>query len=427
MTRRAAVAIGIVIAGALGIVGPAPAAGLRPGVWLSPAEVRRLPERGPAWQQVKAVADQPLGRADIANQDSEHDTRTLAVALVYARTGQRRYYVKAAQAIMDAVGTERGGRTLALGRGLVSYVVAADLIGLRNDPARAGPFRSWLERVRRERLGPDGRPTLIATHELAANNWGAHAGASRVAADVYLGDARDLARAAAVFKGWLGDRSVYSGFKFGDDLSWQANASAPVAVVPPGARRDGQSIDGALPDDMRRGCELRFPPCETLYPWEALQGAVVQAEILSRQGYDAWNWQHRGLLRAARFLFALDRRYPRSGWWAPRGNAWIPWLLNRHYGTRFPAHAPARTGKGMGYTDWTAGARPCRTRCSDPSGPRRPVSQVAPARTNRSGEKRDGQAGPALAVLAVVLVTMLGAALLMRRGSVNRPASDRRG
>jgi hypothetical protein len=427
MMGRAAVAIAIVIAGALAVVAaPAPAADLRPGVWLSPAEVRRLPERGPAWQQVKAVADQPLGRADISNQDNEHDTRTLAVALVYARTGQPRYYLKAAQAIMDAVGTERGGRTLALGRALVSYVVAADLIGLRDDPARAAPFRSWLEGVRRERLAPQARPTLIATHELAPNNWGAHAGASRIAADVYLGDTRDLARAAAVFKGWLGDRSVYSGFKFGDDLSWQANAKALVAVDPPGARRGGHAIDGALPDDMRRGCRLRFPPCATLYPWEALQGAVVQAEMLSRQGYDAWNWQHRALLRAANFLFGLDRAYPQAHWWAPRGNAWIPWLLNRRYGTRFPAHAPARTGKGMGYTDWTAGTVPCGRPCSAPNGPRRTVAHVAPARPNRGGDKRDTVTGAALAVLAVVLLAMVGAALLLRRGSVNRPASGRR-
>jgi hypothetical protein len=426
MMGRAAVAIAIVIAGALAIAGPAPAADLRPGVWISRAEVRRLPERGPAWHQVKAVADQPLGPADIANQDTEHDVRTLAVALVYARTGQRRYYLKAARAIMDAVGTERGGRTLALGRGLVSYVVAADLIGLRDDPTRAAPFRSWLDDVRREQLAPQRHPTLIATHELAPSNWGAHAGASRIAADVYLGDAGDLARAAAVFKGWLGDRSVYSGFKFGDDLSWQANAKAPVAVDPPGARRAGHSIDGALPDDMRRGCRLRFPPCATLYPWEALQGAVVQAEILSRQGYDSWNWQHRGLLRAADFLFALDRRYPRSGWWAPRGNAWIPWLLNRRYGTHFPAHAPARAGKGMGYTDWTAGTNPCRGHCSAPGGPRRSTSHVAAAGANRGGEKGDAQAGTALAVLAVVLLAMLGAALLIRGRSVNRPASNRR-
>jgi hypothetical protein len=177
---------------------------------------------------------------------------------------------------------------------------------------------------------------------------------------------------------------------------------------------------------MRRGCRLRFPPCATLYPWEALQGAVVQAEILSRQGYDSWNWQHRGLLRAANFLFALDRRYPRSGWWAPRGNAWIPWLLNRRYGTHFPAHAPARAGKGMGYTDWTAGTNPCRGHCSAPGGPRRSTSHVAAAGANRGGEKGDAQAGTALAVLAVVLLAMLGAALLIRGRSVNRPASNRR-
>ena len=120
---------------------------------------------------------------------------------------------------MAAIGTEKGGRTLALGRNLVSYVIAADLIDLkRYDAGSDQQFRSWLAAVRKETL--DGK-TLISTHEVRPNNWGTHAGASRVAADRYLGDKADLARAAQVFKGWLGDRSAYAGFKYGE-LAWQA-------------------------------------------------------------------------------------------------------------------------------------------------------------------------------------------------------------
>ena len=64
--------------------------------------------------------------------------------------------------------------------------------------------------------------TLVSTHELRANSWGtAAAGAARIAGDEYLGDVSDLARAATVFQGWLGDRSKYAGFKFGA-LAWQA-------------------------------------------------------------------------------------------------------------------------------------------------------------------------------------------------------------
>jgi hypothetical protein len=58
----------------------------------------------------------------------------------------------------------------------------------------------------------DGR-TLISTHEQRPNNWGTHAGASRVAASAHIGDDADVARAAAVFKGFLGDRASYAGFK----------------------------------------------------------------------------------------------------------------------------------------------------------------------------------------------------------------------
>jgi hypothetical protein len=217
---------------------------------------------------------------------------------------------------------------------------------------------------------------LVATNELRPNNWGTHAGASRVAADVYLGDERDLARAAAVFKGWLGDRSVYDGFEFGSDRSWQADPAAPVGVNPAGAIRDGHDIGGALPDDMRRGCSLRFPPCHTRYPWEALQGALTEAEILSRQGYDTWNWGDQALRRAGEFLFGLQRQYG-SAWEPPEGGRWLPWLLNARYGTNFPATAPADPGKGMGYTDWTASG-PLACHQADCAAPRAPLRTVEP-------------------------------------------------
>ncbi len=71
---------------------------------------------------------------------------------------------------------------------------------------------------------------------------------------------------------------------------------------PSGATKEGESIDGALPSEMRRGGSFRFPPKRTEYPWGGLAGAVVQAEILSRQGYDAWSWSDRALRRATEFL-----------------------------------------------------------------------------------------------------------------------------
>lgn len=409
----------LAVAGACLVVASSAAAAppLEPGIWVTRAEIQRLPEQGAAWDQVRRLADEPTGQPDLSNQDSEADVHVLAAALVYARTGDRALRSKAAAGVMAAIGTERGGRTLALARGLVAYVVAADLIDLRAyDPTAARRFASWLAAVRNEELEPSSNPTLVATHELRPNNWGTHAGASRIAADIYLGDRRDLARAAAVFKGWLGDRATYHGFDYGEDLSWQANPDAPVGVDPPGAARDGESLDGALPDDMRRGCSMRFPPCPTLYPWEAMEGAVEQAELLSRQGYDAWNWGDQALRRAANFLFNLHSRYGESDWGAPAGHAWVPWLLNARYGTHFPVTSPAQPGKGMGFTDWTAAAA-CETGdCTQPRGTLRQVAPVtvrqAPAHSGSDGSSSP-PLGAAAAGVALILLVSLG---LLARG-----------
>ena len=121
---------------------------------------------------------------------------------------------------------------------------------------------------------------------------------------------RPRPRAARVFKGWLGDRVELRGLQFGDQ-SWQANPSFPVGVQPVGAVKKGLNIDGALADDMRRGCALQVPPCHTDYAWEGMQGAIVEAQILARRGFDAFGWQDRAMLRAARFLRPPRRRLRR--------------------------------------------------------------------------------------------------------------------
>ena len=329
---------------------PARPSGPVAGIWTTPAELASRPTSGAAWQGVKSAADGPAGLANIADQNSDDDVNTLAAALVYARTGVAAYRAKAAGAIAAAIGTEQGGRTLALGRNLASYVIAADLIDLGGyDGGLDARFRSWLSAVRTEDLGGD---TLTSTHETRPNNWGTMAGASREAADAYLGDAADLDRAARVFRGYVGDRTAYAGFSFGD-LTWQADPSRPVGIDPAGATNAGLAIDGALPDDMRRGCGLTIPPCHTDYAWEALQGVVVQAVILSRRGYDAFNWQDQAVLRAFEFLDRIDRQF--GGWWAAADDEWQPWIINRAYGAAFRATAPAGAGKIMAWADWVFG------------------------------------------------------------------------
>jgi hypothetical protein len=320
------------------------------GLWISAEELALLPMSGSAWDRMKTAADGDLGTPKIADFNANHDVNTLAVALVYARTGVVRYRQKAADAIMSAIGTEAGGQAVMLGRNLVCYVISADLIDLNSyDPVKDTQFRSWISSVRHTEFS-DG--SLISNHEERANNHGTMAGCSRVAVAVYLDDAAELARCAQVLKGWVGDRATYADFHYTNDLSWQADPTKPVAINPRSSVKEGHSIDGAMPEEMRRGCSFQFPPCVTGYPWEGLQGALVQAMIVYRQGYDVWNWEDQAFLRAVQFLDDIDQQY--GSWWATGDDTWVPWLINHVYNTNFPTD-PANVGKNMGWTDWMYG------------------------------------------------------------------------
>jgi hypothetical protein len=322
------------------------------GIWLTTAEVNSLPMSGAAWVYVQAAAAQAAGTPDLSDQDSATNVRVLAKALVYARTGEGRYReeVVAALRVITLENTEAQGRTLALGRELAAYVIAADLIRLPSlDPTLHEQFSRKLRELLTKPLVSSGTTdtgSLQQVHETRPNNWGTHAGASRAAVAVYLGDWAELGRTAQVFRGYLGDRTAYSGFAYHDDLSWQADPTQPVGVNPKGSSKAGQLIDGALPEEMRRGGSFTWPPVQTGYAWEALQGALVQAEILQRAGYPAYEWQDQALLRAVQFLYSLG--------WAPQADdEWLVWLVNHAYGTDFPTNPQARPGKNLGWTSWT--------------------------------------------------------------------------
>lgn len=318
------------------------------GIWISRAELAQLPTSGSAWETLKAAADAPTELPTLSDQDSKANTTVLAKALVFARTGEQQYRDQVVEAlkVITFNNTEDGGRTLALGRELAAYVIAADLIDLASyDPSLDGQFRQKLRELLTKVLDGD---TLQSIHERRPNNWGTHAGASRAAVAVYLGDKAELERTAIVFHGYLGDHAAYDNFNFGDDLSWQADDQHPVGINPVGAMKDGHSLDGALPEEMRRGGAFQWPPADTPYPWEGLQGAVVQAEILHRAGYPTWDWENKALLRAVQFLY-------NTGWAPVSDDEWTPCLVNFAYQTKFPVDPTAKPGKNMGWTCWTHG------------------------------------------------------------------------
>ena len=316
------------------------------GIWIGRVEIARLPTSGPAWTSLEERSRIPCGAPDLDNQESPTNVCVLAKALVFARRGGDADRASILSSFNSFIGAGKySGRALALGRQLAAFVIAADIVDLRSlDPSLDRAFRDRIAGLLRAPAN-DGPQNLIECHEKRPNNWGTHCGASRIAVALYLGDTSEVDRAAQVFHGWLGNRSIYSGFSFGD-LSWQCHPDAPVAINPTGCQRDGHVIDGVLPDDQRRSGGFTWPPPKQNYVYEALQGALVQAVLLKRAGYDTFGWENKALLRAIQWL-NTQANYPATG-----DDTWEPYIVNHFYGTNFAAPMPSRPGKNMGWTDW---------------------------------------------------------------------------
>ncbi len=311
------------------------------GIWSSAAELAALPMSGEPWQALKDDADTYWGIPNLSDQEDKANIYTMSKALVYARTGIESYRTEVIDACMQAIDSEDGGRALALARNLAAFVIAADLVGL--PPEEDAIFRDWLETVRFEDLSGG---TLLSAHEDQPDNPGTHAGASHAAVAVYLNDQAELDHIAQVFKGWLGDRGSYADFAYGD-LDWQSDPDRPIGINPIGAVIQGYNVDGVLPDEQRKAGGFTWPPPKRGSVYESLQGALLQAIVLHRAGYDVWNWEDRALLRAFTWLHDVAD-YPAAG-----DDLWQPFIINYYYGTDFPTPSISRPGKNIARTCWT--------------------------------------------------------------------------
>ena len=309
------------------------------------AELLSLPVSGRAWNNLlaRATGDWPV--ADLKDQDNKHGVHVLAAALVYARTGDAALRARAVEGIRAVMPTWQPiGRNgvLSIGRQLGAYVLAADLARL--DCADETAFRAFLGVMLTSQLGTHGRwQYLKATHEDANNNWGGFAGASRIAASLYLGDRADVSRAALVLRGFLGDRSAYANFKGQkDDIdqydkSWACDGSRSGFVPGNGScKRNGLDLSGGIPADVsREGVLLAWPPSKTgvSYQLGTLQGLIVQAELLQRNGHAGiWHASDTAIRRAAD-LVKRSQESGGPGWNESSVKKHVPWLLNFRYGT----------------------------------------------------------------------------------------------
>lgn len=309
------------------------------GLWIGAAELECLPTSGPAWDALVDRARSDWGDPDIGDQNSNHDVLTLAGALVATRLDDAELRGEVVESLERVTGSETD-EILALSRNLLSYVLAADLVGHR--PAE---FVGWLRQTQtRPGHSRAGIETLLESALRDPSNHGAHARASVLASARFLGDDDTVGRVAARYRDWLGRSSDDFEWR---ELDWQADADRPYGINPPDATLEGFDVDGVLPEEQRRSGGREFPAPREPYVWEGLQGAVTTAELLTRAGHPAWEWETEALRRALTWLYE-ENDYPAEG-----DDRWIPWVVNARTASTFPTITPTSPGKSIGYTDWT--------------------------------------------------------------------------
>jgi hypothetical protein len=387
-------------------------------IWISPAEIAQLPNSGAAWNRVKSDADGSFSSSNHGwETNTTNDTRALAAALVAARIGLTTsegiaYREKVADELMAAIRDPNWDDYHAMtyaSRTVPSYVIAADIIDFPNLPGYAAEeleFRTFFSDWRFNCQGDQSNFEQMADRP---NNKGTMAFAAEAAILVYLikngvpspssgipGTAcvpdrsgqfsladltafyadpqLELNEVARMFEGYLGNRSRYDGYDFatldissGDD-DWQHNTNESFnsgtgngyGINPQGSTRDGNSIDGVMPDDQRRSGGFSWPPPKENYVYTGMSGIVVAAAILARQGFDVWNWENQAIKRSWEWLhtphFPGGTTFPCTDSAAGSNDGWQAWIVNQAYGTDYPKSSSS-TGFNMAWTEWThAGA-----------------------------------------------------------------------
>ncbi len=351
---------------------PLPSGQVKTGIWISQADIDRLPASGQAWNDLKSRADSSIGSANLADQNSQHDQSTLAVALVAAKTKDQAYRAKAVAAILSAIGTDANrdadcettpskARSLALSRNLPSYIIAADIINLRagtdgNEGTRWANYVNYIRYKKNCRNnGSVPEYNLSESHDNGSSNGDALAGGARIAAALYLGDSAEVEKAWQTYQRYSGDVTKCPSCRpnlndNGISWSYTTDSSKQVAVNPAGSIKNGHKIDGAIVNDQGRGGAFSWPPGYTQYPWEGMQGYIMQAELLSRAGYPAYFIQNNAPLRTLDYQYYLSQQFG-SQWM--NNEPWVTWVINKAYGQHYPTKATGGGGKNMSWTDWT--------------------------------------------------------------------------
>lgn len=329
------------------------------GIWISLNELMTRPTSGTAWQSVLSDAGATWGSPDVANQDSNHDQSVLAGALVCARTGQ--YCDKTLQGLTSAVGTEDNTRWLAVGRNMLGYTIAADLLRAKGTLSGSSltSVSTWLASfLTRQLPGNNSGVPETLTPFGSGSNASAQEGAVYAAIAAYTGNTTKLNYVWNRFRLYSCDRAnnpeqvinINTGFSGG--WSHTTDYSQACAINPKGTTKQGIRIDGADINDMVRGGNFAWPPGYTQYPWVGMEGYIPAALVLYRAGYPAFQVADQAVLRALDYLWFLKNNTS-TDWWEPSRASEVKHLVNVAYGKSFPVSYPTGGGRMVGYTDWT--------------------------------------------------------------------------
>lgn len=311
------------------------------GILVSPAELAALPRSGPAWDAMLAAANATWPAPNLVDMNGHHQLDVLAAAFT-GQTTKARNGIAAALPTFNA-GTENGA--LSMGRQLPTYVIAADVIGLRSlDSALDATFRADLAAWRDNTVGTHPRwSKLSATFADSSNNWGTHAGAAVIAIDAYLG--RSLAADYDLFREFVGTKAIVAPHFPRPAIaepSWVVNASAPWIPVQQAA---GDPRDGAVTEDAWR--DSPYPNVNAMYVMDSAQALALQAEILSRAGFAAWP-------DTARYRGFLSRSNWSTIWTTSggRGGRGLAYLFNRRGLAVSTANLGDRQAWSLAWLDW---------------------------------------------------------------------------
>lgn len=289
------------------------------------------PKSGDAWNRMLA-ASKNLKAVTLTDTGGSANGELLAAAFVAAALQDSALAGKVVSICKTALNGSHS-RTLEQGRNLAPIAIALDSVGDHS-------LDSLLLRERDYKATEQG--SVIDCHKKRPNNWGTVAGLARVAVDAHIGDTTDLSAAVKIHQGWLGDRSKYAGFSYGD-TSWQANPSLPVGINPKNATKSGILIDGVLPDDQRR--TKSFPTWyNENYVWQALGEVAATQFILNAAGYpDVFEWSDAAVTRAY-------ARYAAHNFGCDGDDGW-QYAAAALRGVTV-SHVGFEPGKSFGWVDW---------------------------------------------------------------------------